>query len=255
MRIPIIAGNWKMYKTPAEAEAFVRELAPKLAPYTNVERVVCPPYLAIPAVRSALQGTAIKVGAQDVHWENEGAYTGRVSPLMLKGWVEYVIIGHSECRRDLGDTDETVNKKVKAALAHGLTPIIACGESLQQNEAGETRAFVSQQIRGAYAGLSAEQALKTVVAYEPIWAIGTGRNATATQANDIIGGVVRRTLADLYGNEVARQIRIQYGGSVKPDNMAEYIAQSDIDGALVGGASLKVDSFVELVRITAETVK
>lgn len=255
MRIPIIAGNWKMYKTPAEAEAFVRELAPKLAPYTNVERVVCPPYLAIPAVRSALQGTAIKVGAQDVHWENEGAYTGRVSPLMLKGWVEYVIIGHSECRRDLGDTDETVNKKVKAALAHGLTPIIACGESLQQNEAGETRAFVSQQIRGAYAGLSAEQALKTVVAYEPIWAIGTGRNATAAQANDIIGGVVRRTLADLYGNEVAQQIRIQYGGSVKPDNMAEYIAQSDIDGALVGGASLKVDSFVELVRITAETAK
>ncbi|NPV68301.1 MAG: triose-phosphate isomerase [Anaerolineae bacterium] len=255
MRIPIIAGNWKMYKTPAEAEAFVRELAPKLAPYSNVERVVCPPYLAIPAVRSALQGTAIKVGAQDVHWENEGAYTGRVSPLMLKNWVEYVIIGHSECRRDLGDTDEIVNKKVKAALAHGLTPIIACGESLQQNEAGETRAFVSQQIHGAYAGLSAEQALKTVVAYEPIWAIGTGRNATASQANDIIGGVVRRTLADLYGNEIAQQIRIQYGGSVKPDNMAEYIAQSDIDGALVGGASLKVDSFVELIRITAETVK
>ncbi len=255
MRVPIIAGNWKMYKTVAEAEAFVRELAPRLAPYDNVERVVCPPYLAIPAVRTALEGTPIKVGAQDVHFENEGAFTGRVSPTMLKGWVEYVIIGHSECRRDLGDTDEIVNRKVKAALAHGLTPIIACGESLAQNEAGETEAFVSQQIRGAFAGLSAEQALKTVVAYEPIWAIGTGRNASAQQANDIIGGVVRKTLADLYGNSVAQQIRIQYGGSVKPDNMGEYIAQPDIDGALVGGASLKVDSFTELVRITAETRK
>ncbi len=255
MRIPIIAGNWKMYKTVAEAEAFVRELAPRLAPFNNVERVVCPPYLAIPAVHSALEGTPIKVGAQDVHFENEGAYTGRISPLMLKDWVEYVIIGHSECRRDLGDTDEIVNKKVKAALAHNLTPIIAVGESLAQNEAGETAAFVSQQVRGAFAGLTAEQALKTVVAYEPIWAIGTGRNATAQQANSIIGGVVRRALADLYGNDVAQQIRIQYGGSVKPDNMAEYIAQPDIDGALVGGASLKVESFTELVRITAETAK
>jgi len=255
MRIPIIAGNWKMYKTVAEAEAFVRELAPRLAPFNNVERVVCPPYLAIPAARSALEGTPIKVGAQDVHFENEGAYTGRISPLMLKDWVEYVIIGHSECRRDLGDTDEIVNKKVKAALAHNLTPIIAVGESLAQNEAGETAAFVSRQVRGAFAGLTAEQALRTVVAYEPIWAIGTGRNATAQQANNIIGGVVRRALADLYGNDVAQQIRIQYGGSVKPDNMAEYIAQPDVDGALVGGASLKVESFTELVRITAETAK
>ncbi len=255
MRIPIIAGNWKMYKTVAEAEAFVRELAPRLAPFNNVERVVCPPYLAISAVHSALEGTPIKVGAQDVHFENEGAYTGRISPLMLKDWVEYVIIGHSECRRDLGDTDEIVNKKVKAALAHNLTPIIAVGESLAQNEAGETAAFVSRQVRGAFAGLTAEQALRTVVAYEPIWAIGTGRNATAQQANNIIGGVVRRALADLYGNDVAQQIRIQYGVSVKPDNMAEYIAQPDIDGALVGGASLKVESFTELVRITAETAK
>jgi triosephosphate isomerase len=254
MRTPIIAGNWKMYKTPAEAAAFVRELAPHLVEFDTVERVVCPPYLAIPAVSEVLKGSPIKVGAQDVHFEDEGAFTARVSPIMLKGFVDYIIIGHSECRRDLGHTDEIVNKKVKAALAHGFTPIIACGESLEQNEAGETESFVGKQIRGAFDGLSASNALKTVVAYEPIWAIGTGRNASAELANNIVGGVVRQTLAGLYGPEVAQQIRIQYGGSVKPDNMAEYIAQPDIDGALVGGASLKVDAFTALVRITAETL-
>ncbi len=179
MRKPIIAGNWKMYKTPAEAEAFVKELAPELAAYESVERVVCPPYLAIPAVAAALRNTPIRVGAQDVHHEEQGAFTGRVSAAMLDGLVEYIIIGHSECRRDLGHTDEIINKKVKTALAHGFTPIIACGESLEQNEAGETASFVSQQIRGAYDGLGADDALKTVVAYEPIWAIGTGRSASA----------------------------------------------------------------------------
>ncbi len=255
MRIPIIAGNWKMYKSPAEAESFVRELLPKLLPFDAVERVVCPPFLAIPAVSAVLKGTPLKVGAQDVHFENEGAFTGRISPQMLTGFVEYIIIGHSECRRDLGDTDETVNKKVKAALAHGFIPIVAVGESLIQYEAGETQAFVSGQIRGAYADIPAENALKTVVAYEPIWAIGTGRNASAELAQSIIKDAVRDTLTGLYGEAVAQQIRIQYGGSVKPDNMAEYIAQPDIDGALVGGASLKVDGFTDLVRITAEAVR
>ncbi len=253
MRIPIIAGNWKMYKTPAEAEAFVKELAASLESFTSVERVVCPPYLAIPAVSAALKGTTIKVGAQDVHFEVEGAFTSRISPAMLQGLVDYVIIGHSECRRDNGDTDEIVNKKVKAALSFGFTPIVACGESLEQYEAGETGAFVSKQIHGAFDGLSGEDALRTVVAYEPIWAIGTGKNADGTLANQIVGGVVRKTLADLYGNNIAQQIRIQYGGSVKPSNMAEYMAQPDIDGALVGGASLKVDAFTDLVRSTAET--
>ncbi len=252
MRVPIIAGNWKMFKSPAEAEAFVRELAPRLAEFNAVERVVCPPFLAIPAVSAALQGTPIQVGAQDVHFEDQGAFTGRISPTMLKGLVQYIIIGHSECRRDIGDTDEVVNKKAKAALKHGFTPIIAVGESLQQYEAGETESFVSSQIRGAYAGISPENALKTVVAYEPIWAIGTGRNASAELANSIVGGVVRKTLSNLYGTAIAQQIRIQYGGSVKPENMAEYIAQPDIDGALVGGASLKLDDFTALVRITAE---
>lgn len=252
MRKPIIAGNWKMYKTPAEAEEFVRALLPALEPYDTVERVVCPPYLAIPAVSAVLKGTPIKVGAQDVHFEEEGAFTSRISPRMLEGFVEYVIIGHSECRRDHHDTDEIVNRKVKAALRHGFTPIIACGESLAQYEANETADFVGTQIRGAFDGLTAEDALRTVVAYEPIWAIGTGKNASGELANDIIGGVVRTTLADLYGNDIAQQIRIQYGGSVKPGNMAEYMAQPDIDGALVGGASLKVDAFTDLVRITAE---
>ncbi len=252
MRVPIIAGNWKMYKTPQEAEAFVRELVPLLQPFSGVEQVVCPPFLAIPAVSAALAGTPIKVGAQDVHFEKEGAYTGRISPAMLKGYVEYIIVGHSECRRDLNDTDETVNRKAKAALAFGFKPIIAVGESLAQNEAGETEAFVGQQVRAAYAGISAEQALLTVVAYEPIWAIGTGRNASGEVAQRIIGGVVRSTLADLYGDQVAGQIRIQYGGSVKPENMTEYMSQPDIDGALVGGASLKVDSFVGLIRAASE---
>lgn len=253
MRMPIIAGNWKMFKTPAEAEAFVKELLPNLEKYASVERVVCPPYLAIPGVSAALKGSPIKVGAQDVHYEESGAYTARIAPGMLEGLVEYVIIGHSECRRDHSDTDEIVNKKVKAALAHGLKPIIACGESLAQYEAGETAAFVGKQILGAFDGLTSEDALKTVVAYEPIWAIGTGKSASGELANEIIGGVVRKALVDLYGAEVASQIRIQYGGSVKPVNMAEYMAQPDIDGALVGGASLKVDAFTDLIRITAET--
>ncbi len=252
MRTPIVAGNWKMHKTPAEAEAFVRELAPLLEKFDKVERVVCPPFVAIPAVSAALKGTAVKVGAQDVHYEDQGAFTARISPPMLKGLVEYVIIGHSECRRDLGHTDEIVNKKAKAALAHGLKPIIAVGESLAQNEAGETETFVSQQIRGAFDGIPADRVLSIVVAYEPIWAIGTGRSAEPGVVNEIIRRAIRNTLAGLYGDEVAKYVRIQYGGSVKPNNMADFISQPEIDGALVGGASLKVDSFTELIRITAD---
>jgi triosephosphate isomerase len=252
MRVPIIAGNWKMYKTPSEAVEFVKALAPQLAPLEGVERVVCPPFVAIPGVQAALAGTPVKVGAQNVHWEAQGAFTSSVSAPMLQGLVEYVIIGHSEVRQYLGETDEMVNKKAKALLAHDLKPIIAVGESLAQREAGETERFVGTQIRAAFAGIPVEALNSIVVAYEPIWAIGTGRSATGEQANTTIKLAVRDVLASLYGKEAAEGVRIQYGGSVNPKNMAEFMSQPDIDGGLVGGASLKVEDFVALVRIAIE---
>lgn len=251
MRTPIIAGNWKMHKNADDSSAFVMELAPKLAPMSTVERVVCPTYIALPGVAAALAGTEIKVGAQDVHWEEQGAYTSQISPTMLQGLVEYVIIGHSETRAYLDVTDEKVNRKAKAALAHTLKPIIAVGESLEQNEAGETTEFVGGQVRAALNGISAEDMANIVIAYEPIWAIGTGKNASGEIANSICK-MIRDTVRDLYGDAVADALRIQYGGSVKPGNMAEYMSQPDIDGALVGGASLKVDDFTKLIEIAAQ---
>lgn len=250
-RTPIIAGNWKMYKNVQESAAFAQELAPRLAAYTSVERVVCPTFLALAAVADTLRGTDIGVGAQDAHWEAQGAYTSEVSAAMLQGVAQYVIIGHSEVRAYLNETDERVNKKLKAALAYNLKPIVAVGESLAQNEAGETEAFVSGQVRAALDGIDAANMQNIVLAYEPIWAIGTGKNASGEIANRIIGSI-RGTLADLYGGDVAQSVRIQYGGSVKPDNMAEYMSQPEIDGALVGGASLKVDDFTKLVEIAAQ---
>jgi triosephosphate isomerase (TIM) len=251
-RLPIIAGNWKMYKTVQESVDFARELMPGLAEYSSVERVVCPTFIALYPVSQTLEGSPVKVGAQNLHWEQQGAFTSQISPSMLQGLVEYVIIGHSEVRQYLNETDENVNKKAKAALAHGLKPIIAVGESLAQNEAGETTSFVGGQVRAALDGITAEQMANVVIAYEPIWAIGTGKNASGEVANTIIGGTIRKTVEDLYGKEIAQAIRIQYGGSVKPDNMAEYMSQPDIDGALVGGASLKVDDFVKLVAAAAQ---
>jgi triosephosphate isomerase len=247
MRTPFIAGNWKMNKTADEAVAFVREIAPELNALSGIDVAVCPPAIAIPAVAAALQGTGIGVGAQNVYYAESGAFTGELAPAMLKPYCRYVILGHSERRAMFGETDEGVNKKIKAVLAHGMTPIVCCGESLEQNEAGETQSFVSGQIRAAFDGLSAAQAAACVVAYEPIWAIGTGKSASADQAGSIIGRAVRDTLAGIFGQEIAEQIRIQYGGSVTEQNIAEYMAQPDIDGALVGGASLK-PSFVQLVR-------
>ena len=253
MRTPIIAGNWKMYKTPDESAAFARELLPKLTPFSGIERIVAPTFVALANVAAVLKGAPIKVAAQNAHWEDQGAYTSQIAPTMLRGLVEYVIIGHSECRQYLAETDAMINKKAKALLASGLKPIIAVGESLAQNEAGETAAFVGAQVRAALAGISAESMANIVLAYEPIWAIGTGKNASGEIANRIIGGTIRATVRSLYGNAIADAIRIQYGGSVKPENMAEYMSQPDIDGALVGGASLKVDVFTELIRIAAET--
>jgi triosephosphate isomerase len=253
MRKPILAGNWKMNKTPTEAVEFVRALRPKVTPYLQqVEAVVCPPFVALPAVADALRGVKIGVGAQNCHWEKSGAYTGEVSAAMLVGLAEYVIIGHSERRQYFAETDDLVNKKIKAALAHGLKPIVCVGEDLAQNEAGVTDTLVSGQVRAAFAGLTAEQAQGVVIAYEPIWAIGTGKTATAEVANRVCGLVVRGTIADLYGEAVAQTIRIQYGGSTNEKNIGELMAMPDIDGALVGGASLKVDVFAEMVRITVE---
>jgi triosephosphate isomerase len=251
MRTPIIAGNWKMYKTLPESVEFVQALLPRLQPIRGAEKVVCPTFVALASVADVLRGSDVKVGAQNVHWEKQGTFTSQISPTMLQNLVEYVIIGHSESRAYLGDTDEIVNKKVKAALAHGLKPIIAVGESLAQNEAGETQAFVGGQVRAALDGVLADEMRNVVIAYEPIWAIGTGKNASGEVANSIIGGTIRATLSELYGDDIAQTVRIQYGGSVKPDNMAEYMSQPDIDGALVGGASLKVDDFVTLVEIAA----
>jgi triosephosphate isomerase (TIM) len=247
MRTPIIAGNWKMNKTADEAVAFVREIRHALNNIDGVEAVVCPPYLALPAVHDALQATRIGVGAQNMHYADKGAYTGEIAPGMLTPFCRYVILGHSERRAYLAETDEDVNKKVKAALAHRLVPIVCVGESLEQNEAGETDTFVSGQVRAAFAGLTAEQAAGCVIAYEPIWAIGTGRSASAADAGRIIGLTVRGAIAGLFGEPTAQQIRIQYGGSATEENIGDYMSHADIDGALVGGASLK-PTFVDLVR-------
>ena len=255
MRTPFIAGNWKMHKTIEEAVALVAELRPALEGIVGCDVAVCPPFPALAAVRQALEGSKIGLGAQNMHFEEKGAFTGAVSPLMLEGLCDYVIIGHSERRNVFGETDEMVNKKLHAALAHGLKPILCVGENLEQNRAGETEAFVGGQVRAAFEGITAEQALLFTVAYEPIWAIGTGVPATGEGANDIIGGTVRATLASLFGDDVAQAIRIQYGGSVKPGNVDEFMAQPEIDGALVGGASLRAADFAAIVRTGLEVKK
>jgi triosephosphate isomerase len=208
--------------------------------------------VALPAVVAALQGSSLGVGAQNMHWAKSGAYTGEVSAPMLAGWVEYVIIGHSERRQYFAETDESVNKKLKAALQHGLKPIVCVGEDLALNEAGVTDAFVSAQVKAAFEGVSAAQARGVVVAYEPIWAIGTGKNATPEVANRVCGDVVRGAIAELYGEAVANVVRVQYGGSTNEKNIGDLMAMPEIDGALVGGASLKAAVFAEMVRVTSE---
>jgi len=247
MRTPFVAGNWKMNKTAKAAVDFVTAIAPELNAIDGIDIAVCPPFIALPAVAHALAATQIGVGAQNMYYETSGAYTGEVSPAMLQGLCRYVILGHSERRALFGETDEGVNKKIFAALAHELTPIVCVGESLAQNQAGETQTFVSGQVRAAFANLSPEQAATCVIAYEPIWAIGTGLSASAQQAEDIIRASVRDVLTELFGEATAQAIRIQYGGSVTEDNIGDYMRQPDIDGALVGGASLK-PTFVKLVR-------
>jgi len=247
MRKPIIAGNWKMNKTPSEAITLINELKP-LVKDADVEVVVCVPFVCIPAVSEALKGTNIKLGAQNMHWEESGAYTGEVAPGMLKELgVEYVIVGHSERREYFAETDETVNKKVLSAFSHGITPIVCVGETLEQREEGVTKELVEKQTKAALSGLDKEEVEKIVIAYEPIWAIGTGKTASSEDANEVIG-YIRSVIADIYGNDVAQKVRIQYGGSMKPENAAELMAMPEIDGGLVGGASLKAEDFAKIVN-------
>jgi triosephosphate isomerase len=247
MRKPIIAGNWKMFKTVQESVAFIQEAKGK-AEVDGVESVICAPYTNLPALVEAVKGTTLKVGAQNLHFEDNGAFTGEISGVMLKDLgVEFVIIGHSERRAYFLETDEIVNKKAHAAFRHGLTPIICVGEKLEEREAGQTKEVCRVQTLGAFEGLTAEQAVEAVIAYEPIWAIGTGKSSTAEDANEVIS-YIRELIAGKYGQQVAAAIRIQYGGSVKPNNVREYMQQADIDGALVGGASLDAASYIQLVE-------
>jgi triosephosphate isomerase len=247
MRKPIIAGNWKMHKSVADGLAFVSAVKSEVAG-TDVETVICAPFTLLPSLVEAVKGTNIKIGAQNMHYEDKGAFTGEVSAdMLLDIGVTHVIIGHSERRQYFAETDETVNKKAIKALAKGLVPIICCGETLEQREAGETKSLVKGQIEKAYVGISAAEAVKTVVAYEPIWAIGTGKTASSQDANDVIA-YIREVLETAYGVDVSEEIRIQYGGSVKPSNVEEIMNEADIDGALVGGASLEPSDFIELVN-------
>ncbi len=254
MRRPILAGNWKMHMTIAQATDFVRSIRRELNAIKGVDRVLCPPFTALATVSELLQATKIGVGAQNMHWAEKGAYTGEIAPAMVQELCQYVILGHSERRAYFGETDELVNRKVKAALAHGLTPIVCVGETEAQHDAGRTEEVVGGQVRGCLAGLSAQEAAGLIIAYEPVWAIGTGKAATPAGAGAVIGLTIRGTIAELYDEATAQAVRVQYGGSVKPANVAEFMAHPDIDGALVGGASLKPD-FVELVRIAAEVKK
>ncbi|MDN4594324.1 triose-phosphate isomerase [Polycladomyces subterraneus] len=246
MRKPVIAGNWKMHKTSAEALAFFRAL--KASKETkDVETVICAPFTALPALVEAAKDSGIGIGAQNMHWEEKGAFTGEISPVMLKDLgVQYVILGHSERRSYFAETDETVNKKVHAAFAHELIPIICVGETLEEREAGQTKQVVGQQVEKALAGLSSEQVKRVIIAYEPVWAIGSGKASTADDAQEVIG-FIRKMVANQYDQQVANEVRIQYGGSVKPDNIGAFLDQPDIDGALVGGASLEPESFDRLV--------
>jgi len=248
MRKPIIAGNWKMHKTVAEALSLISDLDKLVTAEGKAEVVVCPPFTALYPARGILGSSAIRLGAQDVFWETQGAYTGEVSPAMLQdAGCKFVIIGHSERRQFFAETDETVNKKLKAAFAQGLIPIMCVGETLAEREAGDTERIVGSQAKNGLDGLSAEQVAGMVIAYEPIWAIGTGRTASAEDANAVCS-FIRRSVAAIFGGAVADALRIQYGGSVKPDNIAELMAKSDIDGALVGGASLNAVTFAKLVN-------
>jgi triosephosphate isomerase len=249
MRIPFIAGNWKMNTTTTEAEQLVLEMIEKIDRIEGVEKVICPPFVSLVAINMMLQNSSVKMGAQNMHFETEGTYTGEISPLMLRELCEFVILGHSERRWYFGETDEIVNKKVKAALANALHPILCVGERLEENEAGRTEEVVNRQVTAALSGI--EPVRNLVIAYEPVWAIGTGKAATGKQAGATIQ-FIREILVKLWNKSIVQDLRILYGGSVTGANIAEFISHPEIDGALVGGASLKAEEFASIVRQTAE---
>ena len=248
MRIPIVAGNWKMNKTVAEARDLVAKMAPALREIHGVEKVLCPPFTALVAVSAQLAGSEIGLGAQNMHWEEKGAFTGEVAPNMVKEFCGYVIIGHSERRMYFSETDATVNKRVRAAQANDLTPIVCVGETLEQYESKQTAEVVARQIRDGLTGTDSTLTARLVVAYEPVWAIGTGRASTHENAEAVVRDVIRPALTGLFGADSAQAIRVLYGGSVTAANAAEYFASPEIDGALVGGASLKVDDFLAITQ-------
>ena len=249
MRVPMIAGNWKMNTTVSEAIELVKKMRPGLDLIDKVDKVLCPPFVSLAAVRDLIKGSSIKLGAQNIYFEENGAYTGEISPLMIAGLCDFVIIGHSERRQYFNETNEIVNKKVRAALKVGLKPFLCVGERLAENEAGRTEEVVSEQLKSSLAGIDYPSGL--IIAYEPVWAIGTGKAATGKQANETIS-FIRRSIAKMYSKEGAQELRILYGGSVTADNTAEFMQQPEIDGALVGGASLKADQFLSIVQQTAE---
>ncbi len=249
MRTPLITGNWKMNTTVAQAVSLVTTMLSDLDNVPNVEKVLCPPFVSLSAARELIRGTSIKLGAQNMYYKDKGAYTGEISPLMLVELCDFVILGHSERRQYFAETDELVNKKVQVALESRLRPILCVGESQEQNESGKTEEIITRQVRAGLSGITATD--KLVIAYEPVWAIGTGKTATGKQANTTIN-LIRSTVASVWNHEAASKIRLLYGGSVTGDNIAEFIAEPEIDGALVGGASLKADDFVSIVSQTSQ---
>lgn len=248
MRRKILAGNWKMHRTVAESVALAKEIVEALKEKPSAsEVVICPTYVALDRVSSVIAGSPVILGAQDMHWESQGAYTGKISADMLKAiGVTYVILGHSEQRAYFHETDETVNRKARKALAEDLRPVLCVGETLTERQTEVTEKVVETQVRGAYAGISAADALKTVIAYEPVWAIGTGLNATPAQAQ-AVHHFIRKLLASMYDQTTADSLRIQYGGSMKPENALELLSQPDVDGGLIGGAALKSDAFLGII--------
>lgn len=251
MRKPILAGNWKMYKSFDEAVDFVDAIRDAIPSEEKVDAVICAPAIYLPTLVVAAEDSNLAIGAQNMHFEDEGAFTGEISPAMLAGIsVDYVILGHSERREMFNETDEAVNKKVRAALIKSIVPIICCGETDAEREAGETVSKVSGQVRAALEGFTGAEVSHMVIAYEPIWAIGTGKTATADDANETCGAI-RAVVSELFGTETAEAIRIQYGGSVKPENIVELLSKEHIDGALVGGASLQAESYLKLLEAGA----